>query len=115
MPRVICDLPNASDLINGVKFELLEDGRRISEEIDEDTAENFASIPGYAFADEEPEQPAPVVTEDAQAKTEQPRRSGGRRRQEKEPTAEADAAAVVTEEPKQETEATDITAGDEVF
>lgn len=51
MPRVICDLPNASDEINGIKFHPLDDGGRISDEIDSETAAYFVSIPGYALDD----------------------------------------------------------------
>lgn len=47
MPKVICNLPNASDEISGVKFSLMEDGRRISDEIDASVAARFASISGY--------------------------------------------------------------------
>jgi type IV secretory pathway VirB10-like protein len=57
MPRVICDLKNASDEINGIKFFPLDDGRRISDEIDDATANRFASIPGYSL-DEEDSPPA---------------------------------------------------------
>lgn len=46
MPKVICTLPNASDLINDVKFAAHELGM-ISEEVADDVAEFFASIPGY--------------------------------------------------------------------
>lgn len=51
MPRVICDLPNASAEISGVKFHPLDDGRLISDEIAADQAERFISIPGYALDD----------------------------------------------------------------
>lgn len=52
MPKVICTLPYASDDISGVKFALttLEDGSTqvmLSEEIAEDVAARFISIPGY--------------------------------------------------------------------
>jgi len=46
MPKVLCTLPNASELINGVKFTAHDKGM-LSEEITEDQAEDFASIPGY--------------------------------------------------------------------
>lgn len=53
MPRVICDLPNASDEISGVKFHPLEEGGKISDEISVEQAEVFSSIPGYTIdADE---------------------------------------------------------------
>lgn len=47
MPRVICELPNASELISGVKFTKLDDGRMLSAEIDEETANRFATVSGY--------------------------------------------------------------------
>lgn len=53
MPRVICGLPNASDEISGVKFHLLEDGRRISDELSEEQAGDFTSIEGYELDDDE--------------------------------------------------------------
>jgi hypothetical protein len=49
MPKVICTLPNASEEINGVKFVSHKDGM-ISEEIKEDVAALFLSIPGYVAA-----------------------------------------------------------------
>lgn len=55
--RVICELENASDEINGVKFHPLEDGGRVSDEISQEQAELFLSIPGYVPFDGEP--PAP--------------------------------------------------------
>jgi len=76
MARVICGLPNASDLISGVKFSKLDDGRKISEEIDDATATRFASIPGYEldaddFVDEQQDEPvAPKLTKAQQNKLE---------------------------------------------
>lgn len=61
MPRVICELPNASDEISGVKFHPLEEGGRISDEIDQNTAELFASIPGYVIDEDEREPVAKPV------------------------------------------------------
>ena len=43
---VVCDLPNAGECINGVKFEKAS-GKAFSEPVDEATADRFASIPGY--------------------------------------------------------------------
>jgi len=60
MPRVICDLPNAADEISGVKFHPLEDGGRISDEMSQEMAERFASIPGYSLDDGESAPPEPV-------------------------------------------------------
>lgn len=47
MPRVICDLPNASLEINGVPFEKMEDGRIRSAEVEQEIADFFLAIPGY--------------------------------------------------------------------
>lgn len=46
MPRVICTLPNASDNINGFKFESCDAGV-LSEDLPDEAAELFLSIPGY--------------------------------------------------------------------
>lgn len=46
MPKVLCTLPNASEEISGVKFVTHADGM-VSEEISDEVAENFLSIPGY--------------------------------------------------------------------
>lgn len=48
MSKVICTLPNASDVINGVKFVAHKLGA-ISEEIAEDVAAHFTSIKGYVL------------------------------------------------------------------
>jgi hypothetical protein len=44
--QVICTLPNASKVINGVKFSEHKMGV-ISEEVSDETAANFAKIKGY--------------------------------------------------------------------
>ncbi|MBB3017704.1 type IV secretory pathway VirB10-like protein [Microvirga lupini] len=62
MPRVICDLPFASDLINGVAFHPLDQGGKISDDIETELAEWFATIPGYKLDEEGTEPEAPVVT-----------------------------------------------------
>lgn len=49
MAKVICALPNASDLINGIKFVEHKLGM-ISEEIEDEVAEVFLSIKGYVLA-----------------------------------------------------------------
>lgn len=46
MPKVICTHPNASNLIDGVNFSAHPRGV-ISEDISEEQAKRFASIPGY--------------------------------------------------------------------
>ena len=46
MKRILCELPNASKEINGIKFS--EDkGQMVSEEVKDEIADRFASIPGY--------------------------------------------------------------------
>lgn len=50
MPKVICKLPNASEKISGVKFAQHPDGAEfgmVSEEISQEQADVFGSIPGY--------------------------------------------------------------------
>lgn len=77
MARVICSLPNASELISGVKFTVLDDGRMISAEIDDAQAARFVSIKGYELdeddssfegEDSQPETPAPKLTKAQQKK-----------------------------------------------
>lgn len=46
MPKVLCTLPNASEEISGVKFASHANGM-VSEEISDEVAATFASIPGY--------------------------------------------------------------------
>lgn len=62
MPRVLCTLPNASDLINGVRF-IPDRGQAISEEVPLEVAERFARISGYRLIPDPPpsDPPAPVV------------------------------------------------------
>lgn len=52
MSRIHCRLPNASTKINGVAFEPHPNGGMISEEIDQERAEHFASIKGYKIVGE---------------------------------------------------------------
>lgn len=48
MAKVICKLPNASEEISGVKFKAHPDGAgMVSEDISDEQAAHFASIPGY--------------------------------------------------------------------
>ena len=54
MPKVLCTLENASTEISGHKFTAVEGGM-LSEDLDDDTAARFLSIPGYEpVADPEP-------------------------------------------------------------
>jgi len=49
MKKVTCTLPNVSDEINGIKFEL-DDGVATAE-LEDDVAAQFDGIPGYEIAD----------------------------------------------------------------
>lgn len=64
MPKVLCTLQNASDEISGVKFVSHANGM-LSEDISEEVAANFASIPGYEIVGAESK--APVVDDAAKA------------------------------------------------
>jgi hypothetical protein len=50
MKKVLCTLPNASALINGVAFEESDAGM-LSEAIEDDAAKQFEGIPGYELID----------------------------------------------------------------
>lgn len=63
MPKVICTRPNASDEISGVKFVSHGAGGMISEDISDEQAARFASIPGYAIAGMRQEDPDAVAKE----------------------------------------------------
>lgn len=115
MPRVICDLPNASAEISGVKFHKLDDGRLISDEISDEAVERFCSIKGYILdeeeRDEEPEADkapaAPKLTkaqqkaltkkQAAEAAAQQPAEAASSQPEEDE-TKDADQPAVDTDE-----------------
>lgn len=45
-PFIISTNPSTSDMVNGVKFHK-DKGQMVSEEVDEETADHFARIPGY--------------------------------------------------------------------
>lgn len=61
MPKILCTLPNASDLISGVKFATHAKGM-VSEDVSDDVAAAFASIPGYEIVSA-----APAPDADAEA------------------------------------------------
>ena len=44
--KIICNLPNASELINGVAFKKRGDVV-VSEEVTQEVADSFTAIPGY--------------------------------------------------------------------
>lgn len=54
MPKVICTLENAAEEISGVKFITHALGM-ISEDISDEDAERFLSIPGYEAQEKDPE------------------------------------------------------------
>jgi hypothetical protein len=93
MPRVICELPNAGEEISGVKFHLLDDGRRLSDEIADEAAARFCSIPGYVLDEEEREEepaapPAPKLTKAQQKALEKKQAEEAAAKAEAEPEAE---------------------------
>lgn len=51
MSFVICTLPNASDLINGIEFEEHKDGKISKAAVPAEVAEVFAQIEGYRVVD----------------------------------------------------------------
>lgn len=50
MKKVLCTLPNASALINGVEFEETDAGM-LSAAVEDDVAKQFEGIPGYELID----------------------------------------------------------------
>ena len=68
MPKVLCTLPNASEEISGVKFVSHANGM-LSEDVTDEVAANFASIPGYEIvgAKVKATAPAPADNDDAAA------------------------------------------------
>lgn len=61
MPKVICRLDNAAEEISGVKFVSHALGM-ISEDISDEDAERFLSIPGYEAQEQDPEVVATAMT-----------------------------------------------------
>ena len=118
MPKVICTRPNASLNINGVNFTPTEDGTGVlSDEISDDAAELFLSIPGYELADEPQKKasaPAPVVTKTAAAKAPAaPAKPGGKKAAVPEkPAADAEAAPAGTVEDGSGSDKTDTGSQD---
>lgn len=66
MPKVLCTLPNASEEISGVKFVSHAKGM-LSEEIDDEAAAVFASIPGYEIVGDTKKAATPPAEDDAKA------------------------------------------------
>lgn len=52
-PFIISDIPNTSESVNGINFRN-DRGQMVSEEVDQATADYFASIPGYKVVDKIP-------------------------------------------------------------
>ncbi len=60
--RVICNIPNGSDEISGVKFGPQESGQRVSEEISDEQGQRFLSVKGFSvYVERQPEAPQSVV------------------------------------------------------
>lgn len=117
MTRVICSLPNASELISGVKFSRLDDGRLISAELDDARAERFASIPGFEIDDDfeeeqKPEPPPPPKLTKAQQRAAE---KAAKEAAEKAAAEEAERKAAEAAAKKSEGEGDDNNSTDEVF
>lgn len=67
MFQVICVLPNASDEINGVKFEKTDDGM-LSEVVSKEVADNFAKIDGYKVVESDDAAVTKTAKKDASGK-----------------------------------------------
>jgi len=76
MPKVLCELENASGLINGIEFVPHEDGMRSisKEEVGEPHLSIFLSIPGYCVEGGEKNEPEPPA-----ATTEKPETAAQRK------------------------------------
>jgi hypothetical protein len=72
MPKVICKLENAAAEISGVKFDVQDDGTRVSEDISAEAAELFTSIPGYELLNEAPKAPVKPVKKAVEKSAEKP-------------------------------------------
>lgn len=64
--KVLCTLPNASELINGIRFAPTEDGM-LSEDVPEDVAERLGTIDGYQIQRDAPRRGRPPKTDEAKA------------------------------------------------
>lgn len=103
MSKIICTLENASNLINGIKFEPAEGVEGlVSDEVSESVAALFLSIPGYVLygADGEDggdtktaEQTAPAAPVEPAAPAETPAQRKARLKAEKEAAEKAEKEA----------------------
>lgn len=68
MPKVLCTAPNASEEIDGHKFEQHANGM-LSEDLSDEVAARFATIPGYVIVgnETEPAKPDGAAAEAAKA------------------------------------------------
>jgi len=69
--KVLCKLKNASELINGVKFEATDAGM-LSESVDAEVAAQFKGIPGYELFEESDPKSAEQKKTAAAVKTAKP-------------------------------------------
>jgi hypothetical protein len=75
MPKILCTLPNASSLINGIRFERADHGMQSVEDLPDEVAAGLASIPGYQIVGvEAPREEKPDVP--ANAPADQPKKRG---------------------------------------
>lgn len=75
MPKILCTLPNASSLINGIRFEPAEHGMQSVEDLPDEVAAGFSAIPGYQVVGAEaPRETKPDVP--ANAPADQPKKRG---------------------------------------
>lgn len=64
--KVLCTLPNASGSINGITFSRIASGHLLSQDLSDEQAKRFLSIPGYLLYKEpeaKVEPAAPVSTQ----------------------------------------------------
>lgn len=72
--RVLCTLPNAGEIINGIAFTETEGGM-LSEDIGDDMARAFAAIPGYQMVGAPATAPSRLSDESAAPKRGRPRKT----------------------------------------
>lgn len=102
--KVICTLPNASELISGVKFKHVPDVGMVSADIDEETAEAFLEIPGYELAEAEKRAPKAVEKPATAPAPKQPTKAEKAAAEKAEAAEKAKAEAEAEEKAKAEAE-----------
>lgn len=110
MPKIICTLENASDNINGVKFDLIPGLGRIADVEDESLAELFLSIPGYELVEDGD---IPAATAAPAPKAEKPATAAAPKAPAKTPTQKKAAAPAPAPAPSEGAAAPDAAPGAE--